>query len=272
MTDEEGKKSISLKPGIKFRVLDVYYELFELIGVVALVILAVISVSEMASRESFANSVQAKIVSINEELASVSLSIPQTDAKIPESVYKKRSIALEDMDVFTSLNDKITTLINTGVEGNRNTLKELTREYQRAISNTLKEKTETGSLLESITSSEYTAFIYEMRSDHLLALAIICCSALGAMIYGLRSGRRMSVRSMTSGLATGFVVYLALKGGQHLFLLNPTESRIPANPYSSAFAGLLAGLFSDKAYKVLSSLVDDLASRVENTAGNGNKS
>jgi hypothetical protein len=55
--------------------------------------------------------------------------------------------------------------------------------------------------------------------------------------------------------------------GQHLFLVTSPGVRIPANPYSSAFAGLLAGLFSDKAYKVLSSLVDNLASQVQNTAG-----
>jgi hypothetical protein len=269
---EDGKKAVSLMPTLRLRVLDVYYELFELIGVVSLVILAVISVSEMASRESFSNSVQGKIVSINEELANISLSIPtsESDTKIPESLFKARAIAQDEMNIFSRLNDKITTLINSGVEGNRDTLRALTSEYQQAISNTSADKIESGSLLNSISSSEYIAFIYEMRSDHLLALAVICCSALGAMIYGLRSGTRMSVRSMTSGLATGFVVYLALKGGQHLFLLNPTESRIPANPYSSSFAGLLAGLFSDKAYKVLSSLVDDLASRVEKAAGNNN--
>lgn len=272
MSEEE--KPLFANTKFRIRVLDVYYELFELVGVICLVVLAVISVSEMASRESFSSSVQSKIASIDKELASITLSIPslESDQKVPSSLFKKRDIAQEEMDTFLRLNDKITTLINTGVEDKRSTLKELTREYQRAISNVDPEKTTANTLLDSITSSEYIAFIYEMRSDHLLALAIICCSALGAMIYGLRSGLRMSVRSMTSGLATGFVVYLALKGGQHLFLLNPTESRIPSNPYSSAFAGLLAGLFSDKAYKVLTSLVDDLASRVENAASNDKKS
>ena len=248
-----------------------YYEILEMFAVVVLSILAVITVSEMSSREAFSNSVASKIVSLNSDLANISINLPsESDSKITESVYFQRKETTSKIVVFEDLNDKVNTLITIGVDHQSGTLKALTQTYQQVTSRfeTELDSSKPSNILNDLSSSFYIEFIYEMRSDHLLALSIICCSALGAMIFGLRSGTKMNVRTMTSGLATGFVVYLALKGGQHLFLITSPDIRIPANPYSSAFAGLLAGLFSDKAYKVLSSLVDNLASQVENAVGN----
>ena len=260
-----------IKPVISMRLINAYYELFEMVAVIILAILAVITVSEMASREAFNNSVTSKITSLNGDLANISINLPgDPKSLITESVYMQRKEATSTIEVFEDLSDKVSTLINIGVDNNSGTLKQLTSTYQRATSRFNSEKSIAvdTNILENISNSYYISFIYQMRSDHLLALSIICCSALGAMIFGLRSGARMNVRTMTSGLATGFVVYLALKGGQHLFLITSPDIRIPANPYSSAFAGLLAGLFSDKAYKVLSSIVDNFASKVEASVGN----
>ena len=274
MNQDESTKVEVDKPLVITRLANMYYEFFELIAVVLLAVLAVITVSEMASRESFSNSVSSKISSLNGDLANIAINMTSNlDTKLGESIYIQRNDATIKIEQFEELNDKVSTLINVGVNNQLGTLKKLIDSYQQATAR-FEEKTKTGAspnILESLSTSYYIGFIYEMRSDHLLALSIICCSALGAMIFGLRSGARMNVRTLTSGLATGFVVYLALKGGQHLFLVTSPDVRIPSNPYSSAFAGLLAGLFSDKAYKVLSSVVDDLASRVENST-NDNKS
>jgi hypothetical protein len=279
MSEEKESQKEDIKPLFITRLYDMYYELFELVAVVVLAILSVITVSEMSSRESFSNNVSNKIASLNVDLANIAVSLTSNlDAKINDAVYTERKDATIKIEQFEELNDKVSTLITVGVDDQSGVLKELIKSYQRATARfdetSSKSESELAqNILENLSSSYYIGFIYEMRSDHLLALSIISCSALGAMIFGLRSGTRMNVRTLTSGLATGFIVYLALKGGQHLFLLTSPDVRIPSNPYSSAFLGLLAGLFSDKAYKVLSSLVDDLASRVENaTNGNGNKS
>jgi hypothetical protein len=258
---------------LTLKLIRAYYEIFEMAAVIILAILAVITVSEMASRESFNNSVASKISSLNGDLANISINLSSNeDAKIPTSVFEQRKEASSKIEIFEELKDRVTVLINIGVDSQPGTLKELTNIYQKATTRFADNKSSEGGILKTISNSYYIGFIYEMRSDHLLALAIICCSALGAMIFGLRSGTKMNVRTLTSGLATGFVVYLALKGGQHLFLVTSPDVRIPSNPYSSAFAGLLAGLFSDKAYKMLSSLVDNFASQVENAAGaNGEK-
>ena len=273
--DDESKKDKVVKPLMITRIRDMYYELFELLAVVMLAILAVITVSEMSSREAFSNNVSSKISSLNSDLANIAISITSgPEVRISESIYSQRKDATINIEKFEELNDKVSTLVNVGVNDQSGTLKELIRSYQIATARFENYQISVATpILESLRTSYYISFIYEMRSDHLLALSIICCSALGAMIFGLRSGTRMNVRTLTSGLATGFVVYLALKGGQHLFLITSPDVRIPSNPYSSAFAGLLAGLFSDKAYKMLSSLVDDLTSRVESvTNGNDKKS
>ncbi len=55
---------------------------------------------------------------------------------------------------------------------------------------------------------------------------------------------------------------LAIRGGRHVFLLEVQGSGTPINPFGCALSGLLAGLFTDKAYGVISDLVDNLIKRI----------
>ena len=77
----------------------------------------------------------------------------------------------------------------------------------------------------------------------------------------------MTLRALSLGLASGFVVYLAIKGGKHVFLLQTQGELVAFNPYGSAFAGLLAGLFTERAHQVLSTIVDDFAERLRAASG-----
>ena len=77
----------------------------------------------------------------------------------------------------------------------------------------------------------------------------------------------MGFRSLSLGLASGFVVYLAIKGGKHLFLLQTSGEIVAFNPYGSAFAGLLSGLFTERAHEFLSMLMDDFLERLKAAAG-----
>lgn len=72
----------------------------------------------------------------------------------------------------------------------------------------------------------------------------------------------MTLRALALGIATGFVVYLAIKGGKHVFLLQMQTEVVAFNPYGSAFAGLLAGMFTEKAYQLITIIVDDFADRL----------
>ncbi len=102
-----------------------------------------------------------------------------------------------------------------------------------------------------------------LSTDSLLAVVVVICGILGSLIASIRADRALSLRPLALGLASGFIAFLAIKGGRHVFLLQ-TNGEIPMfNPYSCAFAALLTGLFTERAYKLLSSLVDQLAARID---------
>ena len=118
-----------------------------------------------------------------------------------------------------------------------------------------------------------------LPSDVLAAIAVIACGGIGATVAGLRRPNRRplggpksaggsfsAVRDLFLGLSAGFITFLVIKGGKFIFIIQGPEVSIPMNPYGSAFAGILAGLFTERAYQLLSSLVQQAAERVEGTA------
>lgn len=102
----------------------------------------------------------------------------------------------------------------------------------------------------------------KLHSDYLLALSIMACSALGALIVGLRGTAAATSKDVTLGIASGFVCYFAIKGGKYVFILSAQTDLVTFNPYGSAFAGLLVGLFSERVYSLLTVLVGDLEKRI----------
>lgn len=130
----------------------------------------------------------------------------------------------------------------------------------------------------TVQASAISTFILEnserlllLSSDLLLAIAIMACGSIGAMITTLRGNGGMTLRALSLGLASGFVVYLAIKGGKHVFLLQTQGELVAFNPYGTAFAGLLAGLFTERVHQILSVIVDDFAERLK-AASSGGKS
>ncbi|BDW95394.1 hypothetical protein MACH10_10790 [Thalassospira tepidiphila] len=113
------------------------------------------------------------------------------------------------------------------------------------------------------------------RSDVLLAIALVCCGGIGATAAGMRSysfnsheyDRRQHLwfgnfRDQLLGLSAGFISFLVIKGGKSLFIVQAIETSSFINPYGSALAGIFAGLFTDKAYQLLSGLFDQTAGRL----------
>ncbi|TSC22843.1 hypothetical protein [Corallococcus sp. Z5C101001] len=103
----------------------------------------------------------------------------------------------------------------------------------------------------------------QSRTDYLLALVVSCCALVGAIIAMMREGgARFATKQIVLGLASGFVAFLSLRGGRSVFMLELTGEVPHFNPYSMAFAGLLVGLFTSKAYELLGVLVQELDGRV----------
>lgn len=78
----------------------------------------------------------------------------------------------------------------------------------------------------------YTPFRY-ISTEALLGLLLISCGVLGSIMSALRE-----------------------EGGSTLFILNSVGADVPYNAYSTALAGVNAGMFSEKLYIALSSLTD----------------
>jgi hypothetical protein len=102
-----------------------------------------------------------------------------------------------------------------------------------------------------------------VRTDFLLALIVVACSFIGSVVAALRAGNaRFQPVAAALGLASGFIAFISLRGGRAVFMLEMAGETPMFNSYSMAFVGLLVGLFSTKAYQLLSALVDDLHGRI----------
>ena len=87
-----------------------------------------------------------------------------------------------------------------------------------------------------------------MASDQLLSLVVIMSGTIGAVIAAIRAKRVLSPTDIGFGVAAGFITLLAIRGGKNVLVVSNEDVSFYINPYSSAFFGLLAGLFTDRAY------------------------
>lgn len=99
-------------------------------------------------------------------------------------------------------------------------------------------------------------------SDLLLSLVVLFSGTVGAVITTLRRDKPLTLRDLGHGLAAGFITFLAVRGGKSVFLLD-ADPLLLINPYNSAFFGLLAGMFTELAYGLLSSLAEEMSGRLQ---------
>lgn len=106
------------------------------------------------------------------------------------------------------------------------------------------------------------AFPYRYPSDMLIAISVILSGAIGSALSTMRSGRHDSYYTILTGVFSGYITFLIVKGGRFFFLVSSPDDPIYLNPYALAFSGLIAGMFSDRAYTLLADLVSSAADRV----------
>jgi len=108
--------------------------------------------------------------------------------------------------------------------------------------------------------------IERLPSDLLTAVAVTMCGVLGACIAALRTGRRQTFRNVLLGIGTGLIVFIGLRGGRTVFLLESGSSETVINPYSSCFVALLAGVYSERTFAILTAIVDKAARKAQGEA------
>lgn len=97
---------------------------------------------------------------------------------------------------------------------------------------------------------------YRLSTEMLLGILLISCGVLGSIMSTMRDGHGNPFKTIILGASVGFVALLGVKGGSTLFILTSAGVNVPFNAYSTAFAGVVAGMFSEKLYLALSNLTD----------------
>ncbi len=228
---------------------------------------AIMVISEIAARESVLSMFTGRITTLKSEFVELNrteTNIPteSTSTIEPDRNYYRKKL-LKNIEFYEELKRTLIFLIAQGSIHPRLSLNTIQRfELSRF---TLEEREG----LETLSYKQFPDFMIEayqpfllLSSDQLLALAVMACAAIGAMIAALRGNGLMTLRALALGIATGFVVYLAIKGGKHVFLLQMQTEVVAFNPYGSAFAGLLAGMFTEKAYQIINTFVDEVTNRL----------
>ncbi|EEX16684.1 hypothetical protein CSE45_3800 [Citreicella sp. SE45] len=110
----------------------------------------------------------------------------------------------------------------------------------------------------------------QLPSDLILALLLASSAALGSLYAVLRAPNERYIKAFFTGIIAGFIAYLAIKGGRAvLFVETTVVSPLGFNPFSMAFVGVIVGLFTEKAYSVLSDLADEAGERLVRKSKDG---
>lgn len=99
-------------------------------------------------------------------------------------------------------------------------------------------------------------------SDLLLSLVVLFSGTVGAVITAIRKDRKVNLRDLGQGLAAGFATFLVVRGGKSILLLE-ADPMLLVNPYNTAFFGLLAGMFTELVYELLTDYAEELVRRLK---------
>lgn len=241
---------------------------------VAVVALVVFAISELAARDSMLTMLNARGSALKSDFVERTRASAPSASASSSALDEERMVGLKQIEAVDELRRGIQSLAALGAESWDQSLRAIERRFA-AISRLYQPASPQSGVATSAPpfslsdlAQTWVVPILLYSSDQLLAMVVLGCGAIGAMISSLRSEQSLSLRSFVLGLASGFVAYLVIKGGKHVFLLQAQGELVAFNPYGSAFAGLLAGLFTEKAHQLLSFLVDDLASRVRAASAN----
>jgi len=239
---------------------------------VVVISLVVISISELAARDSMLTLITSRSSALKTEyIEATKTPAPSSAASAPAD--RRFENTLREIGLMEDLKRSIQSLAALGGEHEGKALRAI--EWELAQMTRLADRPRPSAAASGVAGldmvTRWKGALLLLSSDQLLAIIVLGCGAIGAMISSLRAGHSLSLRAFILGLASGFVAYLVIKGGKHVFLLQAPGDVIAFNPYGSAFAGLIAGLFTEKAHQLLSYVVDDFANRVKaaSTAGNG---
>jgi len=229
-----------------------------LVGIVLSVIYVI---SEVRGRQQLERMLVSRIASLQADVAnSEAVIVPENGAAAESPRQEKRAL----IERFGRDRALLQTLSVSGTTNATGSLPAIRDDVQHVLENgaadtkTAAEGSDDG--ISIISVSRYS-------SDLLLSWVVIFSGTVGAVIAAIRKQKELglSPRELAFGFAAGFITLLAIRGGKNLMVVQMDDISFTLNPYASAFLGLLAGLFTEKAYLLLRKFVDKLVDGIEKT-------
>ena len=238
-------------------------QLLQVLLFILLAIFAIISITEIAARNDYLGYLQ------NQIAASERIATNNDSTTTPRSEF---------IPLLEEVKRRVETLITVGADGPDQTLLHVRRGVEVVAEGTAKDS---AALMEMFADFLGTAppparqttlssMLHMVRipidgfsSDYLLAIGIMTCAAIGAFVAAVRTTSIFSWRTILLGFSSGFIVFLAVKSGHRVFLLQVPGHIIQANPYSSVFVGLLAGMFTEKTFSLLALATDTIFQKLK---------
>ncbi len=105
-------------------------------------------------------------------------------------------------------------------------------------------------------------FVSYYGSDFLLSISVMLAGSIGSIVAKMRDDRHVQLRDLLLGLAAGFIIFLVIRGAKNVFLINSEGTSYLLNPYSIALMGLVAGIYTDRAFRLLMASVDKVIEKL----------
>lgn len=241
------------------------FKIFEFFLISIIMLVAVTAIYNISARETLSKSIEAKIHTLNSEFVSSNKQVlsgnilPDGINNLPEQVA--------EIAKLEKLSSEIQALKAYGGNSfsNLGTIKSTFIFSEKTSENS------NGYYGYFGTLEYFFAQLPMLSSDMLLALALLSCGALGSVIASIKSNSSVNLSKFTIGFTTGFITYLAIKGGQFVFLLQVPGASAVLNPYTASFVGLLSGMFSERFHLVLGSFMDAATEKLKNSKSDSNK-
>lgn len=223
--------------------------------------ISIVSISEITARQELCRIIDSKVRLLADQLAKESS--PNASNGVVNRVRQITNLGY--------IRDRLEVLAVAGAGGRARTTRDLINDFidnDREAENIQREPNSKVDVLD--------IRLARLNSDYLLALALVSVGLCGGLIGWFRQELKIEASiynktrpksyavnpsNMLLGLAAGFLVLLSIKGGKAVFIIDHRADLATFNPYSSSLVALLAGLYSDKAFRLLTGLVGTFEDR-----------
>lgn len=254
---------------------------FQAIALAFTVGIAVLSLAELGSRLEYLGyldvELQAKSQELNAKLqAALQVQGPENGAKTTNDSSRSDIKSLSyDITELTYRRDLVMRLVFKGARDDRKDLTYILGTLDSQGKSFVAATPDNPDADSAPGTPDFVARVMEMITLHfdwlssnvLVAILLCACGTIGALTAGLRTNEFTTFRDMCLGIGTGFICYLTIRGGKDLFVSGLSLARTSLNPYSSGLTAVLAGLFSERFFQLLSFLFDSITARLKAAFG-----